>query len=66
MRRARGLFARSGPSRTAFRGRYEDLKKMRRAPWGPLAASGGIGNRMARSLRKGPFVDGHPARQIEG
>jgi small subunit ribosomal protein S19 len=32
----------------------------------PAAASGGIGKPMARSLKKGPFVDGHLREKVEG
>jgi len=65
MRRARGLFARSARSRTAFRGRYEDS---RRCGGHHGAACGEWRNResMARSLRKGPFVDGHLRVKVEG
>ena len=32
----------------------------------PLASSGGIGDRWRRSLKKGPFVDGHLREKVEG
>src|SRR6202521_492512 len=65
MRRARGLSARSARSRTAFRGRYE---VSRRCGGHHGAACGEWRNResMARSLRKGPFVDGHLRVKVEG
>src|SRR6267378_3933247 len=65
MRRARGLSARSARSRTAFPGRYEDS---RRCGGHNGAACGEWRNResMARSLKKGPFVDGHLRIKIEG
>src|SRR6266481_5594091 len=65
MRRARGLSARSARSRTAFPGRFEDL---RRCGGHNGAACGEWRNResMARSLKKGPFVDGHLRIKIEG
>jgi len=57
--------ARSARSRTAFRGRYEDS---RRCGGHHGAACGEWRNResMARSLRKGPFVDGHLRVKVEG
>src|SRR6266566_2484103 len=65
MRRARGLSARSARSRTAFPGRYEGS---RRCGGHHGAACGEWRNResMARSLKKGPFVDGHLRIKIEG
>src|SRR5260370_5765484 len=65
MRRAPGLSARSARSRTAFPGRYEGS---RRCGGHHGAACGEWRNResMARSLRKGPFVDGHLRVKVEG
>src|SRR5690349_17170992 len=65
MHRARGLFARSARSRTAFPGRYGDS---RRCGEHNGAACGEWRNResMARSLKKGPFVDGHLRIKVEG
>src|SRR5713226_7676697 len=65
MRRARGLSARSARGRTAFPGRYEDS---RRCGARHGAACGEWRNResMARSLKKGPFVDGHLREKVEG
>src|SRR5215472_14481666 len=64
MRRARGLSARSARSRIAFPGRCAASKKCA-APNG--AGCGGWRNRepMARSLKKGPFVDGHLREKVE-
>ena len=65
MRWERGLFARSVRNRTAFLGRYVDSRRC----GGPLGAvCGEWRNRgsMARSLKKGPFVDGHLREKIEG
>src|SRR5438128_12583628 len=64
MRRARGLSARSARSRTAFPGRFEDS---RRCGEHHGAACGEWRNReaMARSLKKGPFVDGHLRDKVE-
>src|SRR5260370_32092800 len=65
MRRARGLCGHSARSRTAFRGRCEVSRRC-----GALhgAACGEWRNRgsMARSLKKGPFVDGHLRIKVEG
>jgi ribosomal protein S19 len=65
MRRARGLSALSVRSRTAFPGRYEDSRK---CGGHHGAACGEWRNResMARSLKKGPFVDGHLRIKVEG
>src|SRR5438128_7581999 len=65
MRRARGLSARSARSRTAFPGRFEDS---RRCGVHNGAVCGEWRNResMARSLKKGPFVDGHLRVKVEG
>src|ERR1700730_9672432 len=65
MRRARGLSARSAPSRTAVPGRYEGS---RRCGGHNGAACGEWRDRgsMARSLKKGPFVDGHLRIKVEG
>src|SRR6266702_6524244 len=65
MRRARGLSALSARSRTAFPGRCGASRRC-----GGLngAACGEWRNRgsMARSLKKGPFVDGHLREKVEG
>src|SRR5437660_8052659 len=65
MRRARGLSARSAQSHTAFPDRSEDSKKCGARNG---AACGEWRNResMARSLKKGPFVDGHLRIKVEG
>src|SRR5215470_8164362 len=64
MRRARGLYARFAPSRTAFPGRCAASKKCAGRSG---AVCGGWRNResMARSLKKGPFVDGHLREKVE-
>src|SRR3989454_4688930 len=65
MRRARGLSVPSARSRTAFPGRCGASRRC-----GGLngAACGEWRNRgsMARSLKKGPFVDGHLREKVEG
>src|SRR5260370_33599870 len=64
MRRARGLCARSARGRIAFPDRFGDSRKF----GGPNgAACGEWRNReaMARSLKKGPFVDGHLRDKVE-
>src|SRR6266567_4690088 len=65
MRRARSLSAPSARSRTGFPGRCGASRRC-----GGLngAACGEWGNRgsMARSLKKGPFVDGHLREKVEG
>ena len=65
MRKARALCVRSVPSRTAFPARSADSRK--------CAARNGAGcaawrnkEAMARSLKKGPFVDGHLREKVEG
>ena len=65
MRKGRGLFAPSARSRTVFPGRYEDSRK---CGGHHGAACGEWRNResMARSLKKGPFVDGHLREKVEG
>src|SRR5260370_17648646 len=65
MRRARGLCARSARGRIAFPDRFGDSRKYA-GPDG--AACGEWRNResMARSLKKGPFVDGHLRVKVEG
>src|SRR2546429_7939003 len=65
MRRARGLSAHSARSRTAFPGRFGDS---RRCGAHNGADCGEWRNResMARSLKKGPFVDGHLRVKVEG
>src|SRR5260370_37000884 len=65
MRRARGLSARSARSRTAYPDRFEDS---RRCGAHNGAACGEWRNResMARSLKKGPVVDGHLRIKVEG
>src|SRR5437667_11956109 len=64
MPRARGLFARSARSPTAYPGPCAASRKCG-APSG--AACGEWRNReaMARSLKKGPFVDGHLREKVE-
>src|ERR1700755_2300873 len=64
MRRARDLSARSARNRIAFPDRCAALRKCA-APSG--AACGGWRNKesMARSLKKGPFVDGHLREKVE-
>src|SRR5215469_921946 len=64
MRRARGLFAPSVRSRTAYLDPYAASRRCG-APSG--AACGEWRNReaMARSLKKGPFVDGHLREKVE-
>src|SRR5437016_1342115 len=65
MRRARGLSVRSARSRTVFPGRCGDS---RRCGGRNGVACGEWRNResMARSLKKGPFVDGHLRIKVEG
>src|SRR2546422_4082576 len=65
MRRARGLSARSAAGRPRVPGRSEDS---RRCGEHHGAACGEWRNResMARSLKKGPFVDGHLRIKVEG
>src|ERR1700752_3981847 len=64
MRRARGLFVRSARSRIAFPGPYAASRKFAARSG---AACDGWRNResMARSLKKGPFVDGHLREKVE-
>src|SRR6202158_3032896 len=65
MRRARGLFARSARSRTAYPGRCGDSRKC-----GGLSGAACVEWRnrgsMGRSLKKGPFVNGHLREKVEG
>src|SRR5215469_11978246 len=65
MRRARGLSARSARNRIAFPGRFAASRKCAARNG---AACAGWRNResMARSLKKGPFVDGHLREKVEG
>src|SRR5438132_6901059 len=65
MRRARGSSARSARSRTAFPGRFEDSRRYGVHNW---SVGGEWRNResMARSLKKGPYVDGHLRVKVEG
>src|SRR3979411_2608462 len=65
MRRARGFSARSARSRTAFPGRYEDSRKCG-ALSGAACAEWRNRESMGRSLKKGPFVDGHLREKVEG
>src|SRR5262252_9447625 len=64
MRRARGLSARSARSRIAFPDRCAASRKCAARSG---AGCGGWRNRgsMARSLKKGPFVDGHLREKAE-
>jgi small subunit ribosomal protein S19 len=65
MRRARDLFARSVRTRTVYRGQFGDLKRCGEHSG---AACGEWRNKgsMGRSLKKGPFVDGHLREKVEG
>src|SRR6266436_1554944 len=65
MRWERGLFARSARSRIAFRGQCVVLKRCG-MPNGAVCAASGNRRTMARSLKKGPFVDGHLRDKVEG
>src|SRR5690348_13510197 len=65
MRRARGLSARSARNRIAFPDRCAASRKCAARSG---AVCGGWRNKesMARSLKKGPFVDGHLREKVEG
>src|SRR5260370_21179072 len=65
MRRARDLSARSARGRTAFPGRYEDSRRCGEHH-GAACGEGRNRESMARSLKKGPFVDGHLRIKVEG
>src|SRR2546429_9951877 len=65
MRRARGLSARSARSRTAFPGRFEDSRRCG-VHNGAVCGEWRDRESMARSLKKGPFVDGHLRVKVEG
>jgi len=65
MRKARGLCARFARGRTAFRDLYEDSRRCG-ARRGAACAEWRNRESMARSLKKGPFVDGHLREKVEG
>src|SRR5690242_2686217 len=65
MRWARGLFARSARNRIASPVRCADLRRCG-MPSGAVCAAWRNSNEMARSLKKGPFVDGHLREKVEG
>src|SRR5271154_4037920 len=65
MPRAHGLFVRSARNRTAFPGRCGDSRRCG-GPRGAACGGGGNKQSMARSLKKGPFVGGHPREKVEG
>src|SRR4029453_18992041 len=65
MRWVRGLFARFARSRIVFRGRCVELKRCG-MPRGGVCAAWRNSKEMARSLKKGPFVDGHLREKVEG
>src|SRR5690348_17615403 len=65
MRWVRGLFARSARSRIVFPVRCVDLKRCG-MPSGAGCAASRNRREMARSLKKGPFVDGHLREKVEG
>src|SRR5258708_8103618 len=65
MRRARDLSARSARGRIAFPGRYEDSRRSG-AHHGAVCGEWRNRESMARSLKKGPFVDGHLRIKVEG
>src|SRR5437764_869916 len=59
------LFVRFVQNRIAFRDRYVDSKKCG-MPRGDVCAASRNRRKMARSLKKGPFVDGHLREKVEG
>src|SRR6266852_8005150 len=65
MRWEHGLFARFARSRIAFPARYVDLRRCG-MPLGGVCAASRNRREMARSLKKGPFVDGHLREKVEG
>src|SRR5215468_3110789 len=65
MRWAHGLFARSARNRIVFPVRCADLRRCG-TPSGAVCAAWRNSNEMARSLKKGPFVDGHLREKVEG
>src|SRR6266403_5873389 len=65
MRWAHVLFARFARNRIAFPARYVDLKRCG-TPSGAVCAASRNRRKMARSLKKGPFVDGHLREKVEG
>src|SRR5579859_4191306 len=65
MRWERALFARSARSRIVFPGRSRDLRRCGMPP-GAVCAASRNRREMARSLKKGPFVDGHLREKVEG
>src|SRR6201987_4936272 len=65
MRRARGLFAPSVRSRTAYRGPCAASRRCG-ARRGAACAEWRNRESMARSLKKGPFVDGQLREKVEG
>src|SRR5215468_9256484 len=64
MRWVRGLFARFARSRTVFPGRCVDLRRCG-TPSGGVCAAWRNNEAMARSTKKGPFVDGHLREKVE-
>src|SRR5438105_15915286 len=64
MRRARGLSARFARSRTAYPGPCVASRKCG-APSGAACGEWRNSEAMARSLKKGPFVDGHLREKVE-
>src|SRR5438132_14387769 len=64
MRRARGLSARFARSRTAYPGPCAASRKCG-APSGAACGEWRNSEAMARSLKKGPFVDGHLREKVE-
>src|SRR5215510_3984515 len=65
MRWARGSFARSVRDRIGFPVRCADSRRCG-MPSGAVCAAWRNSNEMARSLKKGPFVDGHLREKVEG
>jgi len=65
MRKARVSFARFARDLTVSPDRYVDLRKCG-TPNGAVCAASGNRRKMARSLKKGPFVDGHLREKVEG
>src|SRR5215468_3054199 len=65
MRWVRGLFVRSARSRIEFPGRCVGLRRCG-MPSGGVCAAWRNKGAMARSLKKGPFVDDHLREKVEG
>src|SRR5215510_7954867 len=65
MRWVHGLSVRSARNRIAFPDRCVDSKRCG-MPSGAVCAASRNRREMARSLKKGPFVDGHLREKVEG